>query len=150
MALLFVLSPQTSFAQPYTDNFESYTVGGFLQFRIRHGGRPGQTCPVPGRMDKSLLILPVVLTKSVLCDLTPGASDLVWKLEIKLSGIWEVNFDYYIETGFSGYYNIQKTEMPGTQWAFELYFHTNGTATLCRKFNRDYFYLSEKHLVSGC
>ena len=75
-------------------------------------------------------------TKSVLCDLSPGASDLVWKLGNKTSGIWEVNFDYYVQSGYSGYYNIQKTEVPGTQWAFEMYFHTDGRSSICRKFNR--------------
>jgi len=33
--MLFVLSPQEPFAQPYTDNFESYTVGGSSQFKTR-------------------------------------------------------------------------------------------------------------------
>jgi hypothetical protein len=130
MAVLFVLSPHKPFAQPYTDNFESYTTGGFLAVQNPTWWTTWSNLPGSGEDGEISTDFASSPTKSVLCDLTPGATDLVWKLGNKTSGIWEVNFELYIQTGFSGYYNIQKTEIPGTQWAFELYFHTDGTAAL--------------------
>ena len=129
-AILMVLFPQTPFAQPYTDNFESYTTGGYIAVQNPTWWTTWSNLPGSGEDGQISTDFASSPTKSVLCDLSPGATDLVWKLGNKTSGIWEVNFDYYVQTGYSGYYNIQKTEVPGTQWAFELYFHTDGSAAL--------------------
>ena len=130
VALLLVLFPQNPFAQPYTDNFESYTTGGYIAVQNPTWWTTWSNLPGSGEDGQISTDFASSPTKSVLCDLSPGATDLVLKLGDKTSGTWEVNFDFYIQSGFSGYYNIQKTQVPGTQWAFELYFHTDGTAAL--------------------
>jgi hypothetical protein len=130
MAILFVLSPQKPFAQPYTDNFESYTVGGFIAVQNPTWWTTWSGLPGSGEDGEISNTYASSGTKSVLLDLVPGASDLILKLGDKTSGVYEINFDFYIETGYAGYYNIQHYQTPGIQWANEVYFHTNGTGAL--------------------
>ncbi len=129
MAILFVLSPQKPFAQPYTDNFESYTVGGYIAVQNPTWWTTWSGLPGSGEDGADINCFSSSRTKSVLLDLVPGASDLILKLGDKTSGVYEVNFDFYVETGFAGYYNIQHYQTPGIQWAYEVYFHTDGTGS---------------------
>ena len=69
-------------------------------------------------------------TKSALIDLTGGATDLILKLGDKVTGKYELTWSAYVETGFSGYYNIQHFQSPGIEWAMDVYFLTDGSAQL--------------------
>jgi hypothetical protein len=130
MTILFVLSPQKPFAQPYTDDFESYTAGGYIAVQNPTWWTTWSGAPGSGEDGQISTDYASSGTKSVLLDLVPGSSDLILKLGDKTSGVYEVNFDFYVESGYSGYFNIQHYQTPGVQWAYEVYFHTNGTGAL--------------------
>jgi hypothetical protein len=51
-----------------------------------------------------------------------GSTDLIFKMGNKTSGKYQFDLKYYIEPNFGGYINIQHFEVPGTEWAFEVYF----------------------------
>jgi len=51
-----------------------------------------------------------------------GISDLLFLCGNKTSGKYQIDFKYYIVAGFGGYFNIQHFEVPGTEWAMEVYF----------------------------
>lgn len=59
-----------------------------------------------------------------------GTTDLVLKLGNKVSGLYELSWFMYVETGKAGYYNIQHFESPGIEWALEIYFNANGSGKL--------------------
>jgi hypothetical protein len=64
---------------------------------------------------------------------TDGVADLVAYFDTIDSGIWEVRFDMYVESGFGAYYNIQQnhdTSTANNLWNAELYFEPNGTAQI--------------------
>lgn len=45
-------------------------------------------------------------------------------------GAHEVSFQMYVPTGSSAYINMQEDMVPGTAWAFDMVFDSNGNATL--------------------
>ncbi|MBN2663154.1 MAG: T9SS type A sorting domain-containing protein [Bacteroidales bacterium] len=57
-------------------------------------------------------------------------TDLVLNFGNKISGIYAVEFFYYMPANKGGYFNIQHTENMGEEWAFECYFGNNGTGRL--------------------
>ncbi len=130
LGLLFVLfTSGVSFAQdpPYADDFESYTTGGYIgeqnpEWWTTWSGNVG------GGED-GMISEDVAMSgsKSVLIDETGGATDLLWLLGDKVSGAYGVDFYMYVPEGYCGYYNFQHMEAPGVEWAFEMYFHTDGT-----------------------
>jgi hypothetical protein len=69
-------------------------------------------------------------TQSASDDLNGGQTDCIIKLGNKTTGVYELKWWMYIETNKCGYYNIQHFQTPGTEWAFEIYFRTNGTTDL--------------------
>ena len=48
----------------------------------------------------------------------------------KTSGKYQIDFKYFIMAGFGGYFNIQHFEVPGTEWAMEVYFGAAETGYL--------------------
>ena len=131
MAILFALSPQKSTAQPYTDNFESYTLGGFLALQNPTWWTTWSNLPGTGEDGQISNAFASNGSQSVLLDEVPSASDLVFKAGNKTSGIWEMNFKMYVETGKAGYYNIlHSLPSAGANWAYEVYFRTDGTGHL--------------------
>lgn len=114
----------------YQDDFESYTVGGYIAAQNPDwwdtwSGAPGTG--EDGLISDDFANSP---TKSVLVDETGGATDLIFKMGNKTSGVYNVDFYVYIPSGNAGYYNFQHFESPGIEWAFELYMNTDGTTTL--------------------
>ncbi|MBN1337801.1 MAG: hypothetical protein JXA03_00680, partial [Bacteroidales bacterium] len=94
----------------YFDDFESYSVGQFLAVEnptwwTTWSNLPGSSedAPITDAMAHSG-------TKSVLVQ---GSTDAILKLGDKTSGVYDLDFWYYIPTGFAGYYNIQHYEAPG-------------------------------------
>jgi hypothetical protein len=55
-----------------------------------------------------------------------GSQDVVLLLGNQTSGNWRIEFQMYVPSGSSGYYNIQDDETPGQQWNLEAYFNTSG------------------------
>ena len=111
----------------YEDNFESYAVGDFLAVEnptwwTTWSNQPGGPEDAPVTNQQSLSP-----TQSVIVQ---GTTDAILKLGDKTSGKYQLNFNYYIPSGYSGYYNIQHFESPGIEWACEVYFGANGTGEL--------------------
>ncbi len=116
------------FAPIYCDDFEGYNPGEYIaeqnpDFWATWGNAPGT--PEDGLISDDVAYAG---SNSVLCDGLPSATDLVLKLGDKSSGIYEVDWYMYVPSGNAAYYNFQKTEVPGTEWAFEIYFYDDGTA----------------------
>jgi hypothetical protein len=59
-------------------------------------------------------------------------TDLLFLCGNKTSGKYQIDFKYYIVAGNGGYFNIQHFEVPGTEWAMEVYFGAaeSGYATI--------------------
>ncbi len=121
----FILLIATSFGQTiiYEDDFESYTVGEYL---AEQSADWTTWSGAPGTAEDALISDDQAAspTKSVVVD---GTTDLVKPLGDKTSGTYEVNFWYYVPTGYYGYYNIQHFEQPGVEWALEVFFEDGGT-----------------------
>ncbi len=58
--------------------------------------------------------------------LLEDGTDLILKLGNKTSGKYQINFKYYIPADSAGYFNIQRFEEPGVEWAYEVYFGKTG------------------------
>lgn len=114
----------------YIDDFEDYTTGEYIavvnpDWWTTWSGATGT--------DEDALIVDDYAnsgTQSILCDSDPGLTDLILKLGDRVSGAYDLNWYIYVESGLSGYYNIQHFELPGTEWAFEVYFNDDGTGEL--------------------
>lgn len=111
----------------YNDDFESYTAGTYIaqsnpEFWTTWSNAPGST--------EDALILTEQANSPVQSVKVEGVSDLVLKLGNKTTGKYQVNFNYYVPTGFGAYYNFQHFEAPGVEWAFELYFTQTGDGTM--------------------
>ncbi|MCK9398413.1 MAG: choice-of-anchor J domain-containing protein [Bacteroidales bacterium] len=114
----------------YYDDFESYDVNSFIAVENPTWWTTWSNLPGSGEDGQIVETYASSPTKSVVLDEVPGASDLILKLGDKTSGAYEVNFDFYVETGKCGYFNIQHFESPGIEWAYEVYLRTNGTGKL--------------------
>ncbi len=113
----------------YDNDFDSYTPGDYMGVVDPANWEPWGG--VPGASDDALVTDAEANTapNSIVVDEVGGATDAVWKLGDKTSGAYQVGWYMYVQAGFEGYYNFQKTEIPGTEWAFEIYF-VAGTAEL--------------------
>ena len=60
-------------------------------------------------------------TNSVLIPNT-GSTDCILKLGDATSGVLRLEWQMYVPSGSSAYYNIQESEVPGVAWNLELYF----------------------------
>ncbi|MDP2422935.1 MAG: T9SS type A sorting domain-containing protein [Bacteroidales bacterium] len=107
----------------YTDNFESYTVGGYLAVQNNTWTTWSN---LPGGAEDAL-ISSAQARSGIKSVLVQGASDLVLKMGNKTTGVYAVEFYYFIPTGKGGYFNFQHYQTPGTEWANEVYFANNGT-----------------------
>ncbi|HHN48640.1 MAG TPA: T9SS type A sorting domain-containing protein [Bacteroidales bacterium] len=114
-ALVFSLKAQVTL---YEDDFEAYTVGQGIASQsswwIVWPGGPD--APITTEQAQSG-------TKSVKIS---GSSDIIWILD-KVSGKYQVDFHYYVLSGFAGYFNFQRLPQPGVEWVTEVYFNNNGT-----------------------
>ena len=134
--LLFVASFLlflTGFSQRttlYSDDFEAYTVGSFMAVDNPTWWTTWSNLPGSGEDGQISNLFAHSPTKSVLIDIIPAPSDLILKLGNKTSGVYELDWEMYLETNYSGYYNIQHYQSPGIEWAYEVYFDKNGTGRL--------------------
>ena len=55
--------------------------------------------------------------------------DVVYLKNNYTTGKYEINFKMFIPSGYAGFFNIQKTENPGKDWALQVYFNSDGTVT---------------------
>ncbi|MEJ5304178.1 MAG: T9SS type A sorting domain-containing protein [Bacteroidales bacterium] len=129
IAMFFVLG---SFAQnlPYSDNMESYTLGGYLA--AQNGTWWTTWSNQPGTGEDGIIDNAHANSgnQAVRVDETGGATDLILKLGNKTTGAYELSWYMFVDNGKAGYYNIQHFQSPGIEWAFEIYFNANGSGLL--------------------
>lgn len=112
---------------PYNDDFESYTVGGFMAVQNTTWYTTWSNLPGSGEdaiISDAFANSP---TKSVKVE---TSTDLILKLGNKTTGKYELKWKMYVETGKAGYYNIQHFQSPGTEYANEVYFLAAGGGKL--------------------
>jgi len=128
VSLLFIsFTYSQTVAELYHNDFDSYTPGDYLGVVdpdnwAPWGGTPGASDDAVVSDDQSQ-----TASNSFVVDEVGGATDVIWKLGDKITGQFLVGWWMYVPSGTEGYYNFQKTESPGTEWAFEIYFRTDGT-----------------------
>jgi len=108
------------------ENMDSYAASSFLGVDNPTWFTTWSNLPGGGEDAQILTTFAHSGTKSASADLTGGQTDCVLKLGNKTTGRYEVKWWMYVETNKSAYYNIQHSETMGTEWAFEIYFRTNG------------------------
>jgi len=134
VAFAFSVKAQTTLID---ENFDSYTTGGQVADQsdiwTTWSNDPGSA--------EDAVVSEDYANSTAKSMLVTGTNDMILPLGDKTSGVYDVNFYYYVETGFGGYFNIQHFEAPGNQWALECYFGENGTGRLHVEgtdFNFDY------------
>ena len=91
----------------------SYTVGGFIAVQNptwwttwSNAPGTGEDAYVSGNYAHSP-------TKSLFIDPNDGFTNLILKLGDKTSGVYNVDWYMYVETGHQAYYNFQHFQVPG-------------------------------------
>ncbi len=103
----------------YEDNFDAYTLNATLvsqnpSWIVWPGGTSGTISnEFAYSGDKSVKVT--------------GTNDLIFGMGNKVSGSYQVDFYYYIPTGFGGYFNFQRHQSPGIEWVMEAFFGNNGS-----------------------
>jgi len=109
----------------YTDDLEAYTVGGYLAVQSADWTTWSNA---PGTGEDALIsdVQALSGSNSVVVE---GTSDLVLIMDNYTSGVYSMELNLYVPTGNSGYWNLQKTNTIGQEWAFQILFETDGIAT---------------------
>ncbi len=108
----------------FTDDFETYTTGQYVALDGDQDWWTTWTNSPGGSEDAEIKDnYSASATHSALLE---DGTDLILKLGNKTSGKYQVNFKYYVPTDSAGYFNIQRFEEPGIEWAFEVYFAITG------------------------
>ena len=103
VAFIFAL---TAFSQdpPYSDNFDAFVPGEYIAEQIPDWWTTWSNDPGSSEDAQFSDAVSHSGDNSVLVD---GTTDLVWKLGDKTGGYYLVDFYFYVEDGFAGYYNFQ-------------------------------------------
>ncbi len=125
LMVVFAVNAQTVL---FEEDFESYTVGGFLAQQATSGWTTWSNAP--GGTEDALISSTQANSPTKSLHIANSQDDIVLKLGNKTSGIYSVKFHYYIPTGNGGYFNIQHFESPGIEWAVEVYFGNNGNGQI--------------------
>ena len=132
LAAVFALQSQTVIFQ---DNFDTYTAGQKL---VQQNNTNWTTWSnAPGGPEDPMVSTEQSQTNPNSVKIT-GDNDLLYKFSNQTTGVYKVEFDYYIpSSGMGGYFNNQHYASPGQQWAVEVYFRPNGTGYLHAGSNDD-------------
>ena len=130
-ATLFMLSGFVSSQTVlYEDNLDTYAVDSFLGVVNPTWWTTWSNLPGSGEDIQMKNTFSHSAPMSGSADKVGGQTDAILKLGNKVSGAYQLTWWMYVETGKCGCYNIQHFQSPGTEWAFEVYFRTNGTIDL--------------------
>jgi len=129
LSIIFIFS---GYAQTtlFSDDFESFNAGDHVAQNDASGYWTTWSGATGGSEDGVVSADYNYTTSGANSMMISGSNDQILKLGNKTSGTYEINFYYYVETGFGGYFNFQKYEAPGNEWAVEVYFHEDGTGRL--------------------
>ncbi len=108
----------------FQDDFESFTTGQYVALDGNQDWWTTWTNQPGGTEDAE--IKDTYSASPTHAALLEDGTDLILKLGNKTSGKYQINFKYYIPTDSAGYFNIQRFEDPGVEWAYEVYFGKTG------------------------
>jgi hypothetical protein len=112
----------------FSDNFDSYTAG--QQLCTQNNTDWVTWTNIPGSTEDAYITTEQAASGSNSLKIE-GSSDLIYRFDNQTTGVYEIDFNYYIASVGSGaYFNIQHYTQPGVQWAFECAFSTYGVAYL--------------------
>ena len=101
------------------EGFDDLNVGDYVALEL--GGLWTTWSDAPGTAEDAIVsdAYSVSPSNSILIE---GSTDLILKAaETNLtSGVHTFMNDIYIPTGFTGYWNLQKDVVPGTEWGFQI------------------------------
>lgn len=109
-----------------SDDFESYVVGEYL---AAQSDLWTTWSNAPGTAEDAYVSDAQSLsgTQSVVVE---GTSDLVYLMDEYTSGVYSMEVNLYVPTGYCGYWNLQKTNLPYPgEWAFQIQFDVTGIAS---------------------
>ena len=111
------------------EDFESYTAGDALS---QTAGAPWSTWSgTPGGSEDALISTDQAAsgTNSVEFEGTAagGPLDMVLQLGDLTEGMYGIGWNMYVTAGNGGYFNIQHTETPGTEWGLDVVFLADGS-----------------------
>ena len=108
------------------EDFDDLTVGGYVAGQL--GGLWTTWSGAPGTAEDAIVsdMYSVSPDNSILVE---GTTDLVqlFNDENLTAGAWEFTFNIYVPTGKTGYFNLQKDVVPGTEWGFQAMFEDDMT-----------------------
>jgi hypothetical protein len=127
LLLAFGLLPCVAFSQAtiLSDDFESYTSGELLAanstlWTTWSGGVDAEDAYVSSDQSNSG-------SNSVHVVGNNGPTDLILPFPSDYtSGVYEFSLKMYIVSGNGGYFNIQRSSVPGDFWMFEIFFDNSG------------------------
>jgi hypothetical protein len=123
----FAAKAQTVF---FRDTFEQYNTGGFLAQQAGSSSIWGTWSNQPGGAEDAKISEDFALSGTKSLKIDNGSDDIILKLGNKTSGKFNLTFNYFLPTGFGGYFNLQHFQNPGIQWATEVYFGNNGQGNI--------------------
>jgi len=111
-----------------SEGFETYSVGDYIA--VQDGALWAPWGDAAGSSADGL-VSDVQAHTGVHSLSVTGSTDLIYKLGDKTSGVFTVDFWYYVVPGKKGYYNFQKKQNePGSEFAFEVFLNNGGSGVL--------------------
>lgn len=122
----------------FSDDMETYTAGDAF---VANANQTWWTTWTPGSTSEDAVVSSDYAHSGVNSVKFIPNDDVILKFGDRASGKYEISFWIYVEAGQGGaYFNLQKWEVPGTEWAFNCTFNDNGTGNLQ--------YLNQDHAFS--
>lgn len=112
-------------AQPISDNFDSYNLGGLSAQAAHWSTWSG----VQGGADEANVTDEESFSaNNSLLLAEGGAQDMILLLGNQVGGVYILEWKIMIPVGKTGYYNIQQSETPGVAWNLDVFFNNMSTA----------------------
>jgi|GEM_PF-5937130 len=108
----------------FNDDIESYTLGGISA----QDAQWATWAPTPPALDA--VVSNEQANSGTQSVKVIGEDDMLYLLGNQSAGTWKIGFFIYMPTGSGGYFNLQKTQTPGQEFAIEVPFVNNGTGTV--------------------
>jgi len=127
MSLVFI---SLGFSQTtlYEDDIEGLTAG---QPFVAQANQTWWTTWTPGSTSEDAVVSTDYANSGVNSVQFIPDDDVILKFGDRASGKYEISFWIYVEAGQGGaYFNLQKWEEPGNEWAFNCTFEDDGTGNL--------------------
>ena len=109
----------------YSDDFESYAVGDYLAVESDDWTTWSNA---PGGGEDAIISDAFALSGSNSVPVE-GITDLVLIMDNYTTGVYSMSLNLLVPAGNCGYWNLQKTNTIGQEWAFQVQFDVTGIAT---------------------